>query len=464
MTWTTPKTDWKASDGIANTDLNRIEENSSELRQVGEALGFKQGFEIFCNNAEALSPTLGDSSYNIKVRGGACFSQSARKGMIFGDFSIRKILSSSSWTSGNSNTSPCKAPGATLGSNQWWYIFILQNPTTGAFDIAMDTSVSGANIAGSTIESAGYTMWKRIGSVLENNDNSELQNTFGSSNRFHMSYSGITGNDYSESTNINLGATITLNHEQLTGTPTLIPPNFNMPVLINIVGGDVHAGATPPRSITIGSAAHGTSFPDTRVLLDSDTSEKFVWVTPYNNQIYISSVYFDTIFYRVIAYDDNYVGYSDYSVSSDSGPGISPPFKTELFSGSGQHWAKIATVTFSEDEGYIKVPITITGGISEVDVTNSNLYAIRNGTSQYYWIRDIEGSTYKDVATGDYYFQLLKTSDSTFDIYFTCNTGDLIGIEYGYIEQPIGSVNSNILYYNNAEWTTTDPNPTNPTE
>lgn len=33
MAWNTPKTDWKAADGVSNADMNRIEGNTQHLKE-----------------------------------------------------------------------------------------------------------------------------------------------------------------------------------------------------------------------------------------------------------------------------------------------------------------------------------------------------------------------------------------------------------------------------------------------
>jgi hypothetical protein len=43
VTWVTPKTNWLVSDGVANTDLNRVEENTRVLSQQGGAYGLTTG-------------------------------------------------------------------------------------------------------------------------------------------------------------------------------------------------------------------------------------------------------------------------------------------------------------------------------------------------------------------------------------------------------------------------------------
>lgn len=163
MGWETPKTDWASNDGVTVDDLNRIEENTLQLGQLnGEVT---HGFQTYAN-----IPGYASGSMEIWVITGKAWSQSAVTGIISPakNSLIRKQLSSSSWAAGSGSTSPCKAPGTSIGSAQWWYVFILWNPTTDAVDVILDTDIAGANIAGSTVESVdGYTMWRRVGAVKE---------------------------------------------------------------------------------------------------------------------------------------------------------------------------------------------------------------------------------------------------------------------------------------------------------
>lgn len=179
--WETPKTDWDTDDLIGDSDLNRGESNSLALCEL--LYPFVKGFRFYANNSIA-----GGGLYNIKVAGGYCTSQTSVKGLINASGqTIQKILSSSNWAAGSGTSSPCKAPGTSIGSAQWWYVFQLYNPTTSAYDIALDTSISGANISGSAIETAGYTMWKRIGAVCETSSPlAALMSTISQNQWFHV--------------------------------------------------------------------------------------------------------------------------------------------------------------------------------------------------------------------------------------------------------------------------------------
>jgi hypothetical protein len=71
------------------------------------------------------------------------------------------------WAAGNNAGG--LAAGLTKTNSTWYHCFKLLNPTTGATGSGFDTSVSAANLlADSAVISAGFTKFKRIGSVYVN--------------------------------------------------------------------------------------------------------------------------------------------------------------------------------------------------------------------------------------------------------------------------------------------------------
>ena len=225
MSWITPKTDWTTDDGIMATDLNRIEGNALAIR---DGL-LKKKLSYYANNT-----TAGGGAYNIRVVGGNLFSQSAVLGVMPGTFDIQKALGATEWAAGNATGSPCRVPGSNaVGANQWWYVFVLYNPTTAAFDVCMDDDFAGANIAGSAIETAGYTMWKRVACQFELGDplsgSARLWDTVGKNNNFSISEtrreSGIY--DYQLLASLRL---LTLIGNDLSGTPSIVPAGMSFPV------------------------------------------------------------------------------------------------------------------------------------------------------------------------------------------------------------------------------------------
>lgn len=167
MAWQTPKTDWAANDGVLSTDLNRIEGNTQYNKDTHEA--------DLATQLDASEPVLWGFDYGaggpaevytVRLSKGGATSQSAVSGFFrYGEAgSLFKLLSADSWVAGSSNAA-CKAPGAAYALNTWYYIFALYNPATQVSDFALDDSSSGANISGSTIEAAGFTMWRLVGAV-----------------------------------------------------------------------------------------------------------------------------------------------------------------------------------------------------------------------------------------------------------------------------------------------------------
>jgi len=225
MSWITPKTDWTTDDGVMATDLNRIEGNSLAIR---DGL-LKKKLSYYANNA-----TAGGGAYNIRVIGGNLFSQSAVLGVMPGTFDIQKALGATEWAAGDGTGSPCRVADAqAVGANQWWYVFVLYNPTTAAFDVCMDDDFAGANIAGSAIETAGYTMWKRVACQFEAGnpvtDAARLWDTVGRENHFSIS-EGQADSGVHESITGSTLTIVALNGDSLTGTPAIIPPGLSLPI------------------------------------------------------------------------------------------------------------------------------------------------------------------------------------------------------------------------------------------
>ncbi len=57
--------------------------------------------------------------------------------------------------------------GETVGNATWYHVHLLYNPTTEVVDAGFDTSITAANLLADTaVIAAGYTKYRRIGSVL----------------------------------------------------------------------------------------------------------------------------------------------------------------------------------------------------------------------------------------------------------------------------------------------------------
>lgn len=225
MSWITPKTDWTSNDGVTETDFNRIEGNTQFLN--GGLL--KKGISYYANNT-----TAGGGAYNIRVAGGNLFSQSAVAGPMTGTFDIQKALGSTVWAAGNSTTSPCRVAAAqAVGANQWWYVFVLYNPTTAAFDVCMDDNFAGTNIQGSAITIAGYTMWKRVACQFEAgvplSGSARLWDTVGKNNNFSISEARQESGMYDYQL-VAGSRLLTLIGNDLSGTPSIVPSGMSFPV------------------------------------------------------------------------------------------------------------------------------------------------------------------------------------------------------------------------------------------
>lgn len=156
-TWTTPKFDWVPPDGIADTDLNRIEENTQYLYERDQ--GSQATLRNYLNDFEVTTNLDNSGSYTIAVRGGM-WVNSDGSFVDWGDsYNVRvKTLTASNWTAGDGGES--KLTGATYTTDGWFWVFALYNPTTNAFDFAVDDRIDGTNLG--SIAASGFTQSRRI--------------------------------------------------------------------------------------------------------------------------------------------------------------------------------------------------------------------------------------------------------------------------------------------------------------
>jgi len=158
-TWTTPKTNWTTNDGIGDTDLNRMEENTEYLYDqnnnvAGHLKNYISGFTVEANSGS-------EGVYGIKVTGGI-WSDDSGDYVDWGTASMSKTLSATAWTAGASGQA--RIDGATYNTNRWYWVFALYNPSTSAHDFAVDDDILGANLGPAT--TAGYTLSRRVCAVL----------------------------------------------------------------------------------------------------------------------------------------------------------------------------------------------------------------------------------------------------------------------------------------------------------
>lgn len=69
----------------------------------------------------------------------------------------------------------------TLSANTWYHLFVIYNPTTNNTDAGFDTSTTAANLL---TDATGYTKYRRLGSVLTEND-SKIRGFKQSGNHIH---------------------------------------------------------------------------------------------------------------------------------------------------------------------------------------------------------------------------------------------------------------------------------------
>tara|TARA_R100000750_G_scaffold28942_1_gene18338 strand:+ start:642 stop:1616 length:975 start_codon:yes stop_codon:yes gene_type:complete len=162
-TWTTPKTNWTTNDGIGDTDLNRMEENTEYL--YDQQQGSESVFNNYVNGFHVQGNTASLSDYEVSLSGGFWVEDDGSFVQWSTPFATvtTKTLSASSWTAGSGGQA--KAPGATFSTDGWYWVFALYNPTTNALDFAIDSSITGANL-GTVITPApggsGFTQYRRI--------------------------------------------------------------------------------------------------------------------------------------------------------------------------------------------------------------------------------------------------------------------------------------------------------------
>lgn len=178
MAYSTPKTNWTTSDGIKDSDLNRIENNNKANHDdlYSGCNNYKNGFEFTAlNTAITLYP--GNA---LAYNGGYFISL----GVPF-----YKVFNSTKWAAGSGAGVPCILDNVTYALNTWYFIFIVKNPSTGVVDIVADSSINGSNIATSEAGvTYGFTEFIRIGYLKS----STLWYTHGVGSRFWLG--GATAN------------------------------------------------------------------------------------------------------------------------------------------------------------------------------------------------------------------------------------------------------------------------------
>jgi len=129
--WSTPKTNWVDPDGFGSADANRIEQNTSDLRDA--TFRRVQGF--------GYTTDAGGVNY-IKVLPGSCFT-SAGVPLNFTSGGIKNLTAHQL---GFGTSKGGMAPGVTVAANTWYYVFALGNSTTSDVEIMFDDNPAGSNV------------------------------------------------------------------------------------------------------------------------------------------------------------------------------------------------------------------------------------------------------------------------------------------------------------------------------
>lgn len=163
--WKTPKEDWDANTGITYGLLNDIGANESALRD--EAYLSIDGFEVnVLNWSSANAGTL-------TIKGGATYVHTNPFVLGTDPYPVRVTTT---WTKtlaafSNGTAGGAKAAGsAAYAHGAWWFLYLLYNSTTGAYDYALDDNVTGVNV----MSIAGYDRYRAISCVQINEYSSGL--------------------------------------------------------------------------------------------------------------------------------------------------------------------------------------------------------------------------------------------------------------------------------------------------
>ncbi len=134
--WTTPKINWVTNDGIGFEDLNRMEANTSAVR---DATRLKlQGFGYTINNLTAPDDAL------ITIQPGSGYSTDGIP--IHMSSAISKNLNPFVQGTGVGGL----AAGAVTLRDTWYYVFVIMDPTDGSTDIMIDDNPAGTNVVSGT--------------------------------------------------------------------------------------------------------------------------------------------------------------------------------------------------------------------------------------------------------------------------------------------------------------------------
>lgn len=145
--WTTPKTNWVVTDGIAFSDLNRAEQNTQDLR------------DAIYRRVQGFGYRSGPGLAYLYIEPGSCFSEDFYPLKFTGGY---KALAAHALGFGTGIGG--FAPTVTLTTDTWYYIFALGHATSAAVEIMIDD-----NPAGSNVSLANYPYKRFVNSFKTNN-------------------------------------------------------------------------------------------------------------------------------------------------------------------------------------------------------------------------------------------------------------------------------------------------------
>jgi len=210
--FTTPKVDWEDTDGIGYEDLNRMEQNTSAVRD-----GTKRRVQGF---GYTMSNVVPNEDGVITVTPGSCFSNNG----VPINMSANFVKNLDSWAQGNGSGVGGMAPDAhTAGvdAHTWYYIFAITNPINGDVEIMFDDNPAGTNVSNVVFtEKRLVGTFKTITAGVESSF--YVAETYSDGDH---TYINPTGTPYVEGTQFLMGglAGNVYNHEQLllSGNPVL---------------------------------------------------------------------------------------------------------------------------------------------------------------------------------------------------------------------------------------------------
>lgn len=119
-----------------------------------------------------LSNDTGDTEHDIAIAVGICADSTNTYTITLASILTKQI--DATWAAGDDAGG--MNDGEVVGNATWYHVHLLYNTTTGGVDAGFDTSVTAANLLADTaVVAAGYTKYRRIGSVLTDGSANILQ-------------------------------------------------------------------------------------------------------------------------------------------------------------------------------------------------------------------------------------------------------------------------------------------------